>query len=198
MSRRCEEDVVGYPSHYKACVIPNRTEYNEASERSIAVIVSRRNIPTGEVTMQELLADVSRIPGSLGAYLLVQPGEAIRFSDLTQLTINHNGVEFLLSREVEQKGIRVTRRWRIYSGTSDEVLPPSFLNPRAPGGGIRIERTVGHTHPRPIPYDPIYTQPSSNDLDNLIRITLVWKQVYGSMSEPFGRIIWGLNPGEKK
>lgn len=33
------------------------------------MIVSRRNIPTGEVTMQELLADASRIPGSLGAYL---------------------------------------------------------------------------------------------------------------------------------
>lgn len=160
------------------------------------MIVSRRNIPSGEVTMQELLTDVSRVPGSLGAYLQVKPGEGIHFSDLAQLTINHNGVEFLLSREVEQKGNQVTRRWRIYSGTSDEVDPPSFFVPSAPGGGIRIERTVGHTHPRPIPYDPTYTQPSFFDLKYLIDITLEWQKVYGAHTEPFGRIIWGLHSGE--
>jgi len=146
--------------------------------------------------MQELLADVSRFPGSQGAYLKVKPGDSIRFSDLAQLTINHNGAEFLLSSEVGQKGIQVTRRWRIYSGLPDMVLPPKFFDPHPPGGGIRIERTVGHTHPRPIPYDPSYTQPSGEDLDYLIDITVDWKQVFGTRSEPFGRIIWGLNPGE--
>ena len=80
-----------------------------------------------------------------GLIFIVKPGEAIRFSDLAQLTINHNGTVFLLSREVVHRGIQLTRRWRIYSGTSYEVDPPIFFVPSAPGGGIRIERTVGHT-----------------------------------------------------
>jgi hypothetical protein len=146
--------------------------------------------------MQELLADATRVPGSPGAYLRVQPGGAIRFSDLSQLTINHNGAEFMLSREVVRHGNQVTRRWRIYSGTPDLIPPPMFFDPNAPGGGTRIERIVGHTHPRPIPYDPKYTQPSAADLSYLRRIDGDWRQVYGPQSEPFGRIIWGLNPGE--
>jgi hypothetical protein len=146
--------------------------------------------------MQELLVDASRVPGSQGAYLRVQPGEAIRFADLAQLTINHNGTEFMLSREVLRIGNRVSRRWRIYSGTPDQVPAPRFFDRSAAGGGTRIERIVGHTHPRPIPYDPIYTQPSGADLSYLNRITGDWRRVYGPQSEPFGRIIWGLNPGE--
>jgi hypothetical protein len=55
---------------------------------------------------------------------------------------------------------------------------------------------VGHTHPRPIPYDPIFMQPSGDDILNLARIAGEWRQVYGPQSGPFGRIIWGLNPGE--
>ena len=161
-----------------------------------SVFVPRQNIPTGEVTMQELLADVSRVPGSEGAYLRVQPGEAILFSDLSQLTINQNGAEFMLSREVVRNRKQLTRRWRIYSGTPDQVPPPKFFDPSAAGGGTRIERVLGHTHPRPIPHDPIFTQPSGPDLLNLGRIAADWRQVYGPQSEPFGRIIWGLNPGE--
>jgi hypothetical protein len=161
-----------------------------------SVYVPRQNIPTGEVTMQELLADASRVPGSPGAYLRAQPGEAIRFSDLFQLTINHNGAEFMLSREVVRHGNQVNRRWRIYSGTPDQIPPPTFYNPNAAGGGTRIERIVGHTHPRPIPYDPIFMQPSGADLYYLNNIVGPWQHVYGPQSRPFGRIIWGVNPGE--
>jgi len=186
---------------YKATA-PNGANGPLRSSASIGlpgpVLVRRQNIPSGEVTMQELLADASRVPGSQGAYLRVQPGEAIRFSDLFQLTINHNSAEFLLSREVVRHGNQVSRRWRIYSGTPNQVPPPRFFDPSAAGGGTRVERIVGHTHPRPIPYDPIYTQPSGPDLNYLSRITGDWQQpqVYGPQSEPFGRIIWGLNPGE--
>jgi hypothetical protein len=71
--------------------------------------------------MQELLADVSRVPGSEGAYLRIQPGQAICFADLAQLTINHNGAEFMLTREVVCIGKRVSRRYRVYSGTPDQL-----------------------------------------------------------------------------
>lgn len=151
---------------------------------------------TGAVTMQELLANSQMIPGIRGAYLRVGNRETIRFGDLAQLTIDHNGIEFLLSREVVRNSLLVVRRWRIYSGTPDHIPPPRFFNPNAPGGGTRIERIVGHTHPRSIPYDPIYTQPSWADLHYLSRISGDWQQVYGPWSQPFGRIIWGLNPGE--
>ena len=161
-----------------------------------AVFVPRQNIPTGEVTMQELLADASLVPGSPGAYLRVNPGEAIRFSDISQLTIHHNGAEFMLSREVVRLGSRVARRWRVYSGTPDQIPAPRFLDTNAAGGGTRHERVVGHSHPRPIPYDPGYTQPSRADLDYLRRVAGAWRQVYGPRSQPFGRIFWGLNPGE--
>jgi hypothetical protein len=146
--------------------------------------------------MQELLADSSRVPGSPGAYLRVKPGEVIRFFDLAQLTINHHGAEFMLTREVVQYGSQFTAHWRIYSGTPDQIPPPRFFDPGASRGGMRIERIVGHTHPRPVPYDPIYQQPSRADLDYLRRITGDWRQVYGPHSEPFGRIFWGLNAGE--
>jgi hypothetical protein len=111
--------------------------------------------------MQELLANNQRVPGMRGAYLKVGRGEAIRFSDLSQLTINHNGAEFMLSREVVRNGNRVVRRWRIYSGTPDQIPPPTFLDPYFAGGGVRVERIVGHTHPRPIPYDPLFMHPSA-------------------------------------
>lgn len=163
---------------------------------SESVYFPRKNIPTGEVTIQELLADASRVPGSVGAYLRVQPGEVIRFSDLSQLTIHHGGAEFMLTREVLRNGNQVTRRWRIYSGTPEQIPPPRFLIPSAPGGGTRIERIVGHTHARTLPYDPIIMQPSLADLYYLNRVAGEWRQVYGPQSEPFGRIIWGLNPGE--
>jgi hypothetical protein len=171
-----------------------RSAASTSSARSI--FVPRQSIPTGEVTMQELLADPSRVPGSEGAYLKIQAGQGIRFSDLYRLTINHNGAEFMLSREVVQFGNQVSRRWRIYSGTPDQVPPPIFLDLGAAGGGTRIERVAGHTHPRPVPYDPIFMQPSDADLNYLNKITGPWQQVYGPQSEPFGRIIWGLNPGE--
>jgi hypothetical protein len=54
-----------------------------------------------------------------------------------------------------------------------------------PGGGTRIERIVGHTHPRPIPYDPIFTQPSGADLYYLNNVAGRWQQVYGPQSQPF-------------
>lgn len=152
---------------------------------------------TGEVTMQELLANNQLVPGIQGVYLKVGQGEAIRFSDFSQLTINHNSAEFMLSREVVRNGNQVIRRWRIYSGTPDQIPPPKFFDPNAAAGGVtRIERIVGHTHPRPIPYNPNFTQPSGTDIDALKGIASDWRKVYGSQSEPFGRIIWGLNPGE--
>jgi hypothetical protein len=150
----------------------------------------------GEVTMQELLANNQLVPGMRGAYLKLRSGETVRFGDLFQLTINRNGAEFMLSREIVRNGNQVRRHWRIYSGTPDQVPSPPFFNPNAAASGTRIERIVGHTHPRPIPYDPIYTQPSLADLNYLSRITADWRRVYGPHSEPFGRIIWGLNPGE--
>src|SRR5438874_1338992 len=132
----------------------------EARASQGTVLQPRQNIPTGEVTMQELLAGASRVPGSRGAYLRVRPGGAIRFSDLSRLTINHSGAEFMLSREVVRLAHHAVRNWRIYSGTPDQIPAPRFFEPRAAGGGARVERIVGHTHPRPIPYNAIYTQPS--------------------------------------
>src|SRR5258708_5783680 len=99
---------------------------------------------TGEVTIKELLANHQLVPGVRGAYLKVGKREAIHFGDLSQLTIDHNGAEFMLTREVVQTGKGVTRRWRIYSGAADQIPPPVFLNLSVPGGGIRIERIVGH------------------------------------------------------
>jgi hypothetical protein len=145
--------------------------------------------------MQELLANNQLVPGMRGAYLKLGKGEVIRFADVAQLTINHNGAEFMLTREVVRNGNQVARRWRIYSGTPDQIPPPTFCT-NAPGGGTRIERIVGHTHPQPIPFDAIYRQPSRADLDYLNWVAGPWRQVYGPQSEPFGRIIWGLNPGE--
>lgn len=149
-----------------------------------------------QVAMEELLANKQLVPGMRGADLKVRPGEVIRFGDLSQLTVNHHGAEFILSREVVRNGTQVTRRWRVYSGTPDEVLPPRFYDPNAPGGMTRIERVVGHTHPRPVPYDPIYRHPSRHDIRNLTDIFGNWQRVHGPQSEPFGRIIWGLKPGE--
>ena len=160
------------------------------------VYVPRQNIPTGEITIQGLLADATRVPGSQGAYLRLKQGEVIRFPDLAQLTINHNSAEFMLTREVLRNGNQVSRRWRIYSGTPDQIPPPRFYHSSVAGGIMRIERIVGHTHPRPVPYDPIYMQPSGADLFYLNNIAGLWRQVYGPQSEPFGRIIWGLNHGE--
>lgn len=151
---------------------------------------------TGEVTMRELLANNQLVPGMRGAYLKIGRGEGIRCSDLSQLTINHNGAEFMLSREVVRNGNQVARRWRIYSGTPDQIPPPAFLDANIAGAGVRIERIVGHTHPRPIPYDSLFMQPSGADLSYLNNIAGPWRQVYGSQSEPFGRVIWGLSPGE--
>jgi hypothetical protein len=146
--------------------------------------------------MQELLTHDQLVPGLRGAYLKVGQGDVIRFADLSQLTINHQAAEFMLTREVVRKGNQVTRRWRIYSGTPDQIPPPRFYDPSGPGGTTVVERVVGHTHPRPIPYDPIYTQPSGADITSLRAIAGDWRRVYGPQSEPFGRIIWGLNPGE--
>ena len=146
--------------------------------------------------MPELLADNQLVPGLRGAYLKVRPGEAIRFADLSQLTINHHGEEFMLTRKVVRRAHQVIARWRIYSGTTDQIPPPRFYDPNGPGGTTVIERVVGHTHPRPIPYDPRYMQPSASDISYLRSLVCDWQWIFGPQSEPFGRIIWGLNPGE--
>jgi hypothetical protein len=151
---------------------------------------------SGEVTMQELLSNRQLIPGMLGANLKVEKGAAICFADLAQLTINHDGVEFLLTREVKRFGRRVVRRWRIYSGTTQRVLPPKFFNPHGPAGATIVERVVGHTHPRSIPFELLWIQPSREDIINLRSIISDWQRVHGPQSEPFGRIIWGLIHGE--
>jgi hypothetical protein len=146
--------------------------------------------------MHELLANDRLVPGLRGAYLRVSRGQAIGFADLSQLTIDHHGAEFMLTREVVRNGAHVTRRSRIYSGTPDQIPAPRFYDPSGPLGTKVVERVVGHTHPRPIPYDPTYTQPSGADMTNLRGIVGDWRRVYGPRSEPYGRIIWGLNPGE--
>jgi hypothetical protein len=142
--------------------------------------------------MQELLANNQLVPGMRGCYVKVTPGAAIGLAELLQLTINHDNVEFMLSREVVRDGNGVTRRWRIYSGTPDQVRPPLFFDPNR----RRIERVVAHTHPTPVPYDPSFAQPSTADLAYLHQIAADWRRVYVSQPEPFGRIIWGLNAGE--
>jgi hypothetical protein len=146
--------------------------------------------------MPELLANNQLVPGVIGVQLKVRPGEAINLSDLWQLTINHNGAEFMLTSEVTRYRNQFARRWRVYSGTCDQIPAPRFLDSNAPAGGCVVERIVGHTHHIPIPYDPIYMQPSGADLSYLVKIEGSWRQVYGPQSEPFGRIIWGLNPEE--
>jgi hypothetical protein len=184
-------DYVGTLDASDGTNLPLRSSASSSSQG--AIFVPRQNIPTGEVTMQELLADATRIPGSQGAYLNVQPGEAIRFTDLYQLASNQDGAEFMLSREVMRNGNQVARRWRIYSGTPDQIPPPRFFDPNAPGGGTRIERIVGHTH-----FENgslIFTQPSQADLDYLGRIAGDWHRLHGP-PEPFGQIIWGTVPGQ--
>src|SRR5207249_3357258 len=111
-------------------------------------------------------------------------------------TINHNGAEFMLTREVVRRERQVVRNWRVYSGTPDRVPAPRFFDARGPGGTTVTERVVAHTHPRPVPLDLSYTQPSAADLDYLQRIIRQWWQAYGANSQPFGRICWGLSAGE--
>ena len=147
---------------------------------------------THPVTLQGLLADANLVPGFRGAYVDVPVGGrivGIRFADISQLTINHNGVEFMLTREtVFTLGGRILgARYRIYSGTPDQIPPPRFCR-MGPNGEITVERIVGHTHPRPIPFQPGWDQPSGADVAYLLRIRAEWKRIYGSKSEPFGRI----------
>jgi len=142
------------------------------------------------------LANDQLIPCLRGAVLKVEPGTAIRFGDLARLTINHDGVEFLLTREVKRIGQNVTRRWRIYSGTTEEVLPPRFFDPKAPEGALIFERVVGHTHPRPVPFELAWIHSSEKDIMNLKEVLVRWQEIYGLAAEPFARIIWGVDAGE--
>lgn len=120
-----------------------------------------------------------------GVYVRVEPGQAIRFQDISQLTINHNA-EFLLTRGVVQTESGVVRRWHLYSGTPDQVLPPAFF--RQSGSTTTVERVVGHSHPFPVPFEPNWNQPSKLDIQNLADTLSDWQRVYGPQSEPFGRI----------
>jgi hypothetical protein len=134
-----------------------------------------------------------------GAYVRLDPGRGIRgvcFDDLSQLTINHNGAEVLLTRETEVgfNGQVIRARYRIYSGTPDRIPPPAFRR-IGPSGVVVVERVIGHTHPFPIPFSPNWNHPSSADLQYLQRIRADWKYVYGAQTEPFGRI-FGL-PGDR-
>jgi hypothetical protein len=160
-------------------------------------ILVRGNI-SGEITIQELLADNQRVPGAQGAYVRLQPAQGIRgirFADLSQLTINHQGTEFLLTLETVTAlaGQVLSRRYRIYSGTPNRIPPPVFRRP-GPKGEVTVERIIGHTHPFPIPFYPNWNHPSWGDILYLQRIRGEWKRIYGPLSEPFGKI-FGL-PGD--
>ncbi|MFO0852426.1 MAG: RHS repeat-associated core domain-containing protein [Gemmataceae bacterium] len=166
--------------------------------RSSAGIPSGAASPVGNinrsVTMQELLADSTLVPGMKGAYVDVpvlggRTKNGILFEDLSQLTINHNGAEFMLTRETvtASNGQIVSARWRIYSGTTDQIPPPAFLR-TGPKGETIVERIIGHTHPRPMPFQPRWNQPSGADIQYLQRIRAEWQRIYGPNSEPFGRI----------
>jgi hypothetical protein len=150
------------------------------------------------VSIRELLSDSSLIPGMRGAYVDSHAGgrnAGIRFADIAQLTINHSGAEFLLTRETLylQSGQIVSARWRIYSGTPDQIPLPLFLR-TGRNGGIIVERIVGHSHPRPVPFQPGWNQPSSADIRYLLQIRAEWRRIYGPNSEPFGRIFG--DPGD--
>jgi hypothetical protein len=55
-------------------------------------------------------------------------------------------------------------------------------------GEITVERIIGHTHPRPVPFQPGWNHPSQADIDYLLRIQAFWKRIYGQNSTPFGKI----------
>jgi hypothetical protein len=152
---------------------------------------------TGEITIQELLADNQLVPGMRGAYVRLDPGQgarSIHFVDISQLTINHAGAEFVLTRETvtATNGRLLSSRYRLYSGAPDQVFPPAFRR-LGPNGEVTVERILGHSHPFPIPFFPGWNHPSWADIQYLQRVRPVWQAVYGAQSEPFGRI-FGL-PG---
>jgi hypothetical protein len=154
---------------------------------------------TRAVTIQELLADSTLVPGMIGAQILVPKSGryyGIRFADLSQLTINHLGMEFLLSRETEYTSIgkMISGCYRLYSGVADRITPPVFLRTK-PNGNIMVERIIGHTHPRPIPFHPGWNQPSPEDIQYLHDIKADWHRIFGPNSEPFG-LIFG-DPGDR-
>ncbi len=111
--------------------------------RSSAGTPSGATFPLGnitrEVTIQELLANDQLVPGLRGAYL--RPGNVgrnrtgIRYEDISQLTINHNGAAFMLARETVRVagGRQISARYRIYSGTPDQITLPA-LRRRGPRG----------------------------------------------------------------
>ncbi len=70
----------------------------------------------------------------------------VRFEDLSQLTINHNGAEFMLTRETitASNGGVISSRYRLYSGGPDQVFPPGFRR-MGPNGEVTVERIIGHT-----------------------------------------------------
>lgn len=152
---------------------------------------------TRPVTIQELLADSNLVPGMRGAYVEVPVGGrnfGIRFEDISQLTINH-GAEFMLTRETVYSSNRqiISARYRIYSGTPDQILLPAFRR-LGPNGEVTVERIIGHSHPHPVPFQPGWNQLSGADINYLLRVRADWQRVYGPNSEPFGRIFG--DPGD--
>lgn len=121
---------------------------------------------------------------------------AIRYEDISRLTIDHNGAEFMLSRETTHcvRGQTIDMRYRIYSGTPDQIPSPAFLR-QGPNGEVIVERIIGHSHPFPVPFQPKWNNPSAADIQYLRLVRADWKRVYGPQSEPFG-LIFGL-PGDK-
>ena len=144
------------------------------------------------VTIRELLSNPTLVPGMRGRYIEAPKGGrnyGIRFEDISQLTINHNGAEFMLTRETVcgANGQMIRATYRIYSGALDQIPPPVFRRAR-PSWEIIVERIIGHTHPHPVPFQPGWDQPSKADIDYLLRIQVVWQGIYGPNSIPFGMI----------
>ena len=73
-------------------------------------------------------------------------------------------------------------RYHIYSGAPDQIPPPRLLRP-GPNGESIVERIIGHTHPRPVPFQPGWNQPSAADVDYLLRVQVEWQWVYGPLTE---------------
>jgi hypothetical protein len=149
----------------------------------------------GEVTIQDLLADPQLVPGMRGAYLRVDPVHGLSYDDISRIAISRGGAEIMVSRETTSApdGLVISDRYRVYSGTPDQVLPPAFLR-QGPNGELIVEQVIGHTHPFPVPFRAGWNQPSAADILYLRTVRRDWQRVFGQQSQPFGRI-FGL-PGD--
>jgi hypothetical protein len=154
---------------------------------------------TRPISVLELIADATLLPGMTGCYIenpVGGRGYGIRFEHISQLSIIHRGLEFMLTRETlfTPNGQILSGRYRIYSGMPDRITPPIFLRTRF-NGDVVVERIIGHTHPHPVPFQPGWNQPSGEDIQYLLQIRVEWQRVYGANSEPFG-LIFG-DPGDR-